>query len=259
MPSWNPDQYLKFVNERTQPVRDLIARIASDSVQQAIDLGCGPGNSTAMLAARWPNAEITGIDSAPAMIETARRDYPRHRWLVDDITRWSRSTDARYDLVFSNAALQWVPDHGGLYPRLFDRVAPGGALALQVPMSFVAPAHDAMRDLAATPAWSPLFPAAGVREWHVETPEFYYDCIAPHAARIDLWQTEYLHVMDNAAAIVEWYKGTGLRPFLDVLPSDGDRERFLSDYLDRMRDAYPARPDGRILFPFMRFFLIAYR
>jgi trans-aconitate 2-methyltransferase len=259
MPSWNADQYLKFADERTQPARDLLARIAVDGPGKAIDLGCGPGNSTALLAERWPKAAIAGLDSSPAMIRAAERDYPGHRWQVGDITGWATGTENIFDVVFSNAALQWVPDHPKLYPALFDHVAPGGALAVQVPMNLDAPAHLAMRELASTPAWACLLPPGGVREWHVHHPGFYYDLLSPLAARLELWETEYLHVMENTAAIVEWYKGTGLRPFLDALPSDPERGNFLADYADRLEDAYPAQADGRVLFPFRRFFLIAYR
>jgi trans-aconitate 2-methyltransferase len=259
MPSWNADQYLKFANERTQPARDLLARIAIDKPRTAIDLGCGPGNSTALLAERWPNAAITGLDSSSAMIRAAEHDYPGRGWQVGDIADWAAGPENIFDVVFSNAALHWLPDHRKLYPALLRHVAPAGALAVQVPMNLDAPAHTAMRELAATPAWACLLPPGGVREWHVHHPSLYYDLLSPLAARLELWETEYLHVMENTAAIVEWYKGTGLRPFLDALPSDAERENFLADYADRLEDAYPAQPDGRVLFPFRRFFLVAYR
>lgn len=259
MPSWNADQYLKFAEERTQPARDLAARIRVDAPKQVIDLGCGPGNSTEILGLRWPGTRLAGMDSSSAMIEAARRDHPGWRWSVGDIAGWPDETDARFNVVFSNAALQWVPDHGILYPRLFDRVAPGGALAVQVPANLDAPAHTLMRELAATDRWARLLPKDGVREWHVHDAGFYYDSLSGAAARIDLWHTDYLHVMDDAASIVEWYKGTGLRPFLDPLPTDGDRDAFLADYLALIRAAYPAQADGRVLFPFRRLFLVAYR
>jgi trans-aconitate 2-methyltransferase len=259
MPSWNADQYLKFARERTQPARDLAARVAVEAPRSVIDLGCGPGNSTALLTARWPGAEVSGLDNSSAMIAAARRDYPRQQWAVGDIAEWAAADGPRCDVIFSNAALQWVPDHPALYPALFRRLAPGGALAVQVPMNLDAPAHVQMRELASTPAWACLLPAGGVREWHVHDAGFYYDLLSGMAARIELWETEYLHVMESAAAIVEWYKGTGLRPFLDALPTDGDRASFLADYGDRIAAAYPARADGHVLFPFRRFFLVAYR
>ncbi len=259
MPSWNADQYLKFAAERTQPSRDLLARILVDRPARVIDLGCGPGNSTAQLAERWPAAEISGLDNSAAMIAQANRAYPDRRWILGDIAEWAGAEGEPFDLVFSNAAMQWVPDHESLYPALLRRVAPGGALAIQVPANLDAPAHVLMRDLASTPAWASQLPHGGVREWYVHEPEFYYDLLAPQAVRLDLWVTDYIHVMDGAAGIVEWYKGTGLRPFLDALPSDADRTNFLADYADRIAEAYPARADGRVLFPFRRFFLVAYR
>jgi len=259
MPSWNADQYLKFAAERARPARDLLAQIGIETPGRVIDLGCGPGNSTELLAARWPAAEIRGLDSSPVMIATARRDHPEMDWAVGDIVAWALEGGEAFDVVYSNAALQWVPDHAGLYPALFRRVAPEGALAVQVPANLNAPAHTAMRDLAESPEWRRLLPAEGVRQWHVHEAGFYYDRLSKDAAEIDLWETEYLHVMESPSAIVEWYKGTGLRPFLDALPSDEDRGRFLGDYLTRIEAAYPVRQDGRVLFPFRRLFLIAYR
>ena len=171
-----------------------------------------------------------------------------------DIASWT--ADAPYDLVFSNAALQWVPDHGALFPRLEKQVAPGGALAVQVPANLHAPAHQLMRELAASKVWSNHFPER-VREWFVHGAAFYYDILAPRAKRLDLWTTEYHHVMESPRAIVDWYKGTGLRPFLDLL-SPADQERFLVEYEALIKSAYPRRADGRVLFPFLRLFIIAY-
>lgn len=264
MPQWDANQYLQFAEERTRPCRELAARIDVESPESIVDLGCGPGNSTRVLADQWPDAQLTGIDSSQEMIAAAVRNWPQAlspapRFEVGDIASWSVKADEPCDIVFSNAALQWVPDHAALYPQLMARVAPGGALAVQVPYNFDAPPHRLARAIAASPGWQNFFPAAGVREWHVHDAPFYYDAVAKLAARIDLWETEYLQVMSDAAAVVEWYKGTGLRPFLQALPSDAERERFLTVYHTRLRDAYEIRADGRILFPFRRLFLIAYR
>jgi trans-aconitate 2-methyltransferase len=256
MPTWNTEQYLRFVNERTRPCRDLVTAIAVEAPRRIVDLGCGPGNSTAVLAARWPAAEITGLDNSEAMITEARRNAPNVTWLTEDIGAWT--SDTPYPIVFSNAALQWVPHHEVLYPRLLGLTAPGGAFAAQVPCNFRAEAHEAMRAMAALPVWQSYF-KGGVGEWHVHPPSFYYDVMAPHATRLDIWETEYLHVMAGPWAIVEWYKGTGLRPFLDRLPDESVRNRFLAEYLEAVTAAYPAQPDGRVLFPFRRMFIIAYR
>jgi trans-aconitate 2-methyltransferase len=251
MPTWNADQYLKFEVERTQPCRDLAARLPSDGVRSVVDLGCGPGNSTRILAERWPNARITGVDNSASMIDVARREQPEHRWVVSDITRWSSEEHDRFDIVFSNAALQWVPDHVEVYPSLFTRVASGGAFAVQIPSDINSPPHRMMREIAP--------PDLNVREWHAHPAGFYYDLLAPLSIHIDMWETEYLHIMPNAEAIVEWYKGTGLRPFLESLPTESDREQFLAEYLKRIRAAYPVHADGKVLFPFRRLFVIAIR
>jgi trans-aconitate 2-methyltransferase len=281
MAGWNPEQYLKFSDERTQPCRDLAARISLPRVRTAIDLGCGPGNSTQILAERWPDAQITALDSDTAMINVAIESNPRGRWITGDIAKWAAAkpgapadnpaegaaksaevateSDEQYDVVFSNAALQWLPDHAMLFPQLFSHVAPGGALAIQIPSSFDRPAHRLLREIAASLAWRKWFPTGRVRTWHAHDHEFYYDLLAPLASRVDIWQTEYFHVMPDAEAVVEWYKGTGMRPYLTAIGEDADRDKFLAEYLEKMRTAYRPRPDGRILFPFLRIFVIAYR
>lgn len=258
MPTWDSSQYIKFVNERTQPSIDLATRIVLDAPVNVIDLGCGPGNSTAVLARRWPQARLTGLDGSSEMIAAAREQHPQWIWQIGDITNWSQSTSEVFDVIFSNAALQWVPDHARLLPELLKRVAPGGAFAMQVPGNYDAPAHQIARELSTSASWRTFF-RDPVHEWSVEELPFYYDILAPHAARLDLWTTEYLHLMPNADAIVEWYKGTGLRPFLEKLPYIEAQNRFLADYLTEIKKAYPAQRDGRVLFPFRRLFVIAYR
>lgn len=264
MPHWDAKQYLRFAEERTRPCRELATRVAVESPRRIVDLGCGPGNSTLVLAERWPAALLTGIDSSPDMIDAARRDWPADRtpaprWEVGDIASWRAGDDEQCDVAFSNAALQWVSDHRALYPHLLAQVAPGGALAVQVPYNYDAAPHRIAREIAASAGWRNRFPSEGVREWHVHHAEYYYDLIAPHAARIDLWETEYLQVMENVEAIVAWYQGTGLRPYLQALAVPEDRERFLAEYRDALRPSFPARVDGKVLFPFRRLFLIAYR
>jgi trans-aconitate 2-methyltransferase len=261
MPTWDAGQYLKFADERTRPCRELAAGIALDSPKKIIDLGCGPGNSTTVLRDRWPDAQISGLDSSPEMIASARKSAPQVNWVVGDITAWASddSNPEKFDIVFSNAAMQWVPDHAQTIPKLLERTAPGGALAIQVPCNFDSPAHSAMRDLAASETWRKSFPTGGVREWLVHNPPFYFDVISPKSVRVDLWETEYQHVMDSHDAIVQWYRGTGLRPFLDALPNSAERERFAADYLQIIRQAYPPQANGQILFPFRRLFMISYR
>ena len=259
MAGWNPEQYLKFSEERTQPCRDLAARVSIPDVHHVVDLGCGPGNSTQVLAERWPDAEITGVDSAAEMINAAIQAHPRGRWIVGDIAKWAGEEEQQFDVVFSNAALQWLPDHTGLYPKLFARVAAGGVLAIQIPSSLDRPAYRLLREMAASIGWRRWFPTGRVRTWHAQDWEFYYDLLAPLAARVDMWQTEYFHVMPNAETVVEWYKTTGMRPYLNAIGEDADRDKFITEYTEKIRAAYPPRPDGKILFSFLRIFLIAYR
>ena len=256
MPTWNPAQYLKFDEERTRPCRDIASRIQLHEPKRVIDLGCGPGNSTQVLVEKWPGAEVTGLDRSEQMIRSAREKYPQQKWEMGSIDMWK--TALPYDLVFSNAALQWVPDHPRVMPHLLRQVAPGGVLAFQVPANLGAPAHELMRHVAESPAWKSSFPGT-IREWHVHDPAFYYDALIGDASHLDLWTTEYFHVLDGPAAIVEWYKGTGLRPFLEGLSNESDREKFLADYLREIEGAFPRRADGRVLFPFLRFFVIATR
>jgi trans-aconitate 2-methyltransferase len=260
MPSWDSSQYLRFVNERTQPAIDLAARVTLPNPARAIDLGCGPGNSTAVIARRWPLAKLTGADNSAAMLDTARRDFPAAAWIEADITAWAGDTTHResFDLIFSNAALQWVPNHATLLPQLFAAVRPGGALAIQIPHSLDAPHQRCIRELAASSTWRTRFLRPPV-SWHVESPGFYYDTLAPLAARLDLWLTDYVHVLDGPEAIVEWHRGTGLRPFLDQLPDEAARADFLHEYLIALTPFYPRQIDGRLLMPFRRMFVIAYR
>lgn len=255
MLNWNAGQYLKFANERTRPCMDLVNRIRLDNPQRIVDLGCGPGNSTEILFKRWPNAEITGLDSSESMIVAARQVYPNIIWQHDDIANWN--ADQPLDLVFANASLQWLPDHAKLLPRLQDSVKEGGALAVQMPLNINAIAHQLMRDVATSDAWRGYFPE-NVREWFVNTPEFYYDTLSHSAREIDLWTTKYLQIMPNAEAVVEWYKGTGLRPFLDLLSEDL-QVRFLADYLKLIKQTFLPQQDGKVLFPFERLFIIAYK
>jgi trans-aconitate 2-methyltransferase len=256
MPTWNSDQYLKFGGERTQPAVDLAARIALEAPKRIVDLGCGPGNSTAVVARRWPQARVGGVDSSAAMLGTARKDYPQWEWSAGDIGTWR--SDTPFDVVFSNAALQWVPDHARVFPHLLAQVAPGGALAFQVPANLDSPPQRLIREVAQSAPWRAHF-ATPPRDWFVHPVEFYYDTLAPHATRLDLWVTEYQHILPGVDGIIEWYRGTGLRPWLDVLPDDDARTLFLAAYRARLAPYFPARTDGKILFPFRRLFAIAYR
>ncbi len=254
--AWNAAHYLKFGAERTRPACDLVDRIQIESPRRIVDIGCGPGNSTQVLRARWPEAEIVGLDNSAEMIEAARERYPEQEWLLADAATWSSAKP--FDVVFSNAALQWLPDHAALAARLFDLVAPSGALAIQIPSYSRLPVRMHIHEISEDAAWSHRM-AAARSMLTMESPEFYYDVLAPRAERMDVWETEYFHVMPDAGAIVDWISSTGLRPFLDALEHDVDRERFVDMLRARVADSYRKRRDGRVLFPFRRLFVIAYR
>ena len=257
MTSWRPNQYLLFEEERTRPCRDLVSQIRLDSARDVIDLGCGPGNSSAVLVERWPAARITGLDSSIEMLSKARERNSKLEWIHRTITEWSETTDAKYDVVFSNAALHWVTDHETVFPRLLARVAAGGALAIQMPANLNEPAHRIMRDLASSSAWRERIPSAGVRELFTHEAPFYYDVLSPFAKALSIWETTYFYLLPSVSAITEWYRATGLRPFLECLRNDEEENEFLHEYTNALSSEYKARPDGQVLFPFRRLFLVA--
>lgn len=253
MPTWDDAQYLKFADERTRAARELLARVPLDAPMRVVDLGCGPGNSTELLIQRWPQAQTIGVDSSASMLDRARRDLPTIEWVEADVERWQ--SQAPVDVLFGNAVMQWLPDHATLFPRLFDQVAPGGTLAIQMPRNFDEPSHRLMRE-----TWGSRPLLATLRAVSpVETPGFYYDVLAMQASRVDIWQTIYEQVMPDAAAIVEWVKGTGLRPFLEALPDEASRADYLARYTHAIDVAYPVRADGQRLFTFPRLFIVAQR
>lgn len=253
---WAPDLYLRFEDERTRPARDLLERVPLASPKRVVDIGCGPGNSTELLAERWPDADILGLDTSPAMIAAARQRLPDCRFELADIATWVPAEAP--DVIFANAVLQWVPDHRQLLPRLLASLAPGGVLAIQMPDNLGEPSHAAMRETAREPAFAAITAeAAGARTTLPPLPDT-YDALAAEAAAVDVWRTHYHHRMEDPAAIVEWLKATGLRPFLDALPADL-RPAFLASYEARIDAAYPRRSDGRRLLAFPRIFIVAQR
>lgn len=253
MLGWDAGQYARFLNERTQPAFDLAGRIDLAAPRRIVDLGCGPGNSSEVLRARWPAAEITGIDFSPDMLAAARRDYPTIRFISGDIATWEG--DGRYDIVFSNAALQWVGNHETLLPRLLDSVAAGGALAVQMPRNHDFQTHALMRRVAAEGPWRDRLTGARPPS-PVKPPEFYYDCLASRGARLTLWETNYIQIMDDVDAVVAWLHGTGLRPFLSRL-EPAEQPQFLARYRDLLAEALPPRANGKVLLPYPRIFMIA--
>jgi trans-aconitate 2-methyltransferase len=254
MTDWKPTQYLRFEAERTRPAADLLARVATKSVRAAVDLGCGPGNSTALLRSRYPEADVLGLDSSPAMVAEARRRLPDCRFAQGDLCDWE--PERAPDLIFANAVLQWVPDHGRLLPRLLSRLAPGGTLAVQMPDNLDAPSHRAMRHVASLEPWAERLKGAAAARTVLPPLEAYYDMLAPHAAVVDVWRTVYHHPLASAAAIVDWLGSTGLRPFLEPLGAD-EQAAFQARYKAELEGAYPPRSDGKRLLGFERIFIVA--
>jgi trans-aconitate 2-methyltransferase len=254
---WDPALYRTFEDERTRPARDLLGRVDLTSPVAIVDLGCGPGNSTELLAERFPGATLTGVDSSAAMLTEARRQLPGTEFVEGDAGRWEPSRPV--DLIFANAVLQWVPDHARLLPRLFGLLRPGGVLAVQMPDNVDEPSHRLMRETAEAGPWRERIGHVGAaRAKRVLPAPAYYDLLAPWAADLDIWRTTYRHPMASAAAIVQWVRATGLRPFVDPL-DDGERPAFLSRYEAAIDQAYERRSDGRRLLAFPRLFIVARR
>lgn len=254
MADWNPALYRRFEDERTRPARDLLAQVPLADCRRVYDLGCGPGNSTELLVERFPGAQVVGLDNSPAMIESAKKRLPQTAFELADIARWQPPQAP--DLIYSNATLQWLPDHRVLVPRLFSLLAPGGVLAVQMPDNLREPSHLAMGEVAMLPAYSAMTGKAGARTELLGVGG-YYDLLAPVAAKVDVWRTAYQHPMASAAAIVDWLRATGLRPYLDSLADDAQRAAFLADYERRIDASYPPRADGKRLLAFPRLFLVA--
>jgi trans-aconitate 2-methyltransferase len=254
MTEWNPSNYLQFADERGRPFADLTARITAEQPRRVVDLGCGPGNLTALLATRWPDAEIEGVDASPAMIERAQEHAgQRMRFVLGDLRDWHPAEPV--DVIVSNATLQWVPGHRELLPGLVASLRPAGWLAIQVPGNFDEPSHRLLHDLADQPPYA---------EWTREVerpaaagPATYLADLAGLGCRVQAWETTYLHVLDGPDPVFHWISATGARPVLGALP-DGLRQEFETAYKQRLADAYPPRPYGTVL-PYRRVFVVAQR
>jgi len=253
---WSARQYLKFEDERTRPPRDLLAQVPLQSPRRAIDLGCGPGNSTELIIARYPQAEVIGLDSSPDMLRRARERLASCAFVQADISSWS--PPERTDLLFANAVFQWVPDHPAVLRRLLEALPRGGVLAVQMPDNIDEPALALMREVAASGPWAGDLALAAAARDDLPRPGDYYDLLRPLATHLDIWHTVYNHVMAGPQAIVEWFRGSALRPFLSALDED-QRSRFVADYTARIAEAYPARFDGKALLRFPRLFIVATR
>ncbi|MET9886607.1 trans-aconitate 2-methyltransferase [Streptomyces sp. NPDC006430] len=263
-PTWDPQQYLRHAGHRTQPFLDLLARIPELPTRPAriADLGCGPGNVTALLAERWPEAHITGFDLSPQMLERATTQYAgttpgggsldfRH----GDLTTWL--PEQPYDLIVSNAALQWVPNHPGSFAAWINGLRPGGTFAFQVPGNFTAPSHALLAQLCDTPRWRSRLAGHGARYVHLLDPAEYLARFTELGCAVETWETTYHQLLSGPDPVLDWVKGTALRPVLTALGDDRSAvEAFLTEYRDLLREAYPPGPRGTV-FPFRRIFAVA--
>jgi trans-aconitate 2-methyltransferase len=268
---WDPGQYRLFADERSRPFTDMLARVRADAPRLVVDLGCGPGDLTATLARRWPEAEIRGVDSSAEMISDAQALLVPHpandpgpqvpggararlSFALADVREWQ--PDRRADVIVSNAVLQWIPDHLDVLTRWAGFLATSGWLAIQVPGNFDQPSHAIMRELASSRAWRPLLTNVQLNRQAAEPAE-YLDVLARAGCEVDAWETTYLHVLRGTDPVLDWYRGTGLRPVLAALPP-GPAAEFAAEYGARLRGAYPAAPYGTVL-PFRRVFAVAVR
>ena len=251
---WSAAQYSRFEDERTRPARDLAAAIPRETARAVVDLGCGPGNSTQVLAARYPDAEILGIDSSADMIHAARDRLPQQAFEVGDIGTWHATRPV--DVIFANASLQWLPDHARLYPHLLAQLGEDGCLAVQTPDNLDQPPHRVAQALAASGRWRS-------RIGHVQHPErhdaaWYHVLLKPLCRRVDVWRTTYFHPLQGHDAVVEWFKGSALGPYLAPL-DEVARGEFLAAYRDGIARDLPTQADGAVLLPFPRLFVVAQR
>jgi trans-aconitate 2-methyltransferase len=250
---WDPHQYLAFAGHRLRPALDLLARIPDKGQKRIVDLGCGPGTVTTFLTDRWPDADVLGLDSSEEMLAKAGEAAPKARFEVADIGEWAPSEPV--DLIYTNAALHWLPDHQDLFPTLFSHLKPGGTLAVQIPRNFSRPSHISVAEAAKDGPWEAKL-APMIKPPPTHAPNIYYDILDPLTDDLDIWETDYIQVLDGENPVAEWTKGTWLRPFLDAL-DEPDKSDFEEAYRKRIAAAYPKQANGKTLLPFLRLFIIA--
>jgi trans-aconitate 2-methyltransferase len=253
---WDPDSYLKFERERTLPSRDLVSRIQLTDPRKIIDIGCGPGNSTSVLREAWPDADVIGLDNSEEMIAKAQSTSPSTRWIIADAAEW-RSGEA-YDLVFSNATLHWIADQERVLGNLFDQVAEEGALAVQVPFNTESPLYKSLVNVSESAEWNQVMAGCSAQIFYRDE-FFYYSLLSRLSARIEMWITTYLHVMESHQDLIDWYSSTGMKMYLERIGTEEKRVAFKSQILEACKPQYPFQHDGKILFPFKRIFFVAYK
>jgi trans-aconitate 2-methyltransferase len=250
---WDPARYLSFGSERLRPALDLLARVPLEAPAEVVDLGCGPGHVTRLLKARWPLARMTGVDGSREMLDLARREVPEGCWEQADLAEWR--PEGPVDLLYANASLHWLDDHAALFPRLMGFLGPGGCLAVQMPRNHDRPSHQAAFAVVEEGPWRDRLEPL-LRRRPVAEPEAYLDWLAPSAATLDIWETDYLHRLEGSDPVVAWTRGSLLVPLMEAL-EPGEREAFLAAYQDRLRKAYPSDASGRTSFRFRRLFIVA--
>jgi trans-aconitate 2-methyltransferase len=253
---WSAKQYLKFEDERTRPPRDLLAQIPLTNPRRVVDLGCGPGNSTELLIERFPNAEVIGVDSSPDMLRQARERVSHCTFVEGDLETWMPEPGT--DLLFGNAVFQWLPDHPQVLARLLTALPKGGVLAVQMPDNTQEPALQLMEKVGADGPWADAIAKSNAARNDLMRPEGFYDLLRPLCSHLDIWHTHYNHIMPNHAGVVEWFKGSSLRPFYSVLEGAA-REQYLAAYTDAIARAYSVRYDGKVILKFPRLFILAVR
>jgi|SRR5680860_45317 len=255
MVDWNSVQYLKYEKERTQPAIDLVNRIPINNPKKIIDVGCGPGNSTEVLAKKFPNSYILGIDSSENMISTAKKNYPNFEFKVLDASTNLLALENDFDIVFSNACIQWIPNHNQLLENMLGLLKKGGVLAVQTPMNYDEPIHQIIGEISQSEKWREYLPDA--RIFFNLTQSDYFDVLSHLSANFSMWETIYCHVMKSHNDILEWYRGTGLRPYLALL-NDNKKDEFEADILEHIVRRYPIQKTEEIIFRFPRFFFLAF-
>lgn len=255
MADWNPESYLKFKKERTRPSIDLAEKIEAVNPKKILDIGCGPGNSTAVLKQRFPEAEIIGIDNSPNMIEAAAKTYPDMEFrLIDASHELEKLGENTFDVVFSNACIQWLPNHAELLTEMMKLLKKGGVMAVQIPVNYDEPIHKIIRSISESGKWRDSL--SGTRSIATLSEEEYFDILSHISSDFSMWKTVYFHRMPSHESIIEWYRATGLKPYLSRLDDSG-RQELEAEILEELEKQYPIRPNGEIIFRFPRLFFIA--
>lgn len=254
MADWNSEQYLRFKAQRTQPSFDLAQRIALNEPHEIIDIGCGPGNSTKVLKNRFPKAHIIGADNSDNMLESAGKNVPECEFIKLDAGGEVKEFREKFDVVFSNACLQWIPNHRQLIPNLFSMLKSGGVLAVQIPVQFEEPIHKIIASTVSSDKWRGKF--TDTRIFYTLSDEEYFDILSELTDDFEMWRTVYFHRMAGVESIIEWYKSTGLKPYLEALTEAESRE-FLDEIRSQLEKEYAKRKNGEVIFRFPRLFFMA--